>query len=125
MQKPYLPPLKALQYFLVAGQLSSFKLAAQELNVTQAAISQQMKLLEEYFGFLLFIRQTRSTVLSEQGRKLLPFIEQAFVKLRAGIKHLLGDPNPTILRISAINSFTSIWLLPRRGDQTFKNYIQR
>jgi LysR family glycine cleavage system transcriptional activator len=70
MQKSYLPPLKSLQYFLVAAQLSSLKLAARELNVTQAAISQQMKLLEEYFGFVSFIRQTRSTVLSEQGRKL-------------------------------------------------------
>jgi LysR family glycine cleavage system transcriptional activator len=113
MQKSYLPPLKSLQYFLVAAQLSSFKLAAQELNVTQAAISQQMKSLEEYFGFVLFIRQTRSTVLNEQGRKLLPFIEQAFELLLAGVKHVSGDPNPTILRISAINSFTSIWLLPR------------
>jgi LysR family glycine cleavage system transcriptional activator len=113
MQKSYLPPLKSLQYFLVAAQLSSFKLAAQELNVTQGAISQQIKLLEEYFGFLLFIRQTRSIVLSEQGRNLLPFVEQAFELLRGGIKHLSGDPNPTILRISAINSFTSIWLLPR------------
>ncbi|MGK0268928.1 MAG: LysR family glycine cleavage system transcriptional activator, partial [Paraglaciecola sp.] len=109
MQKSYLPPLKSLQYFLVAAQLSSFKLAAQELNVTQAAISQQMKSLEEYFGFVLFIRQTRSTVLNEQGRKLLPFIEQAFELLLAGVKHVSGDPNPTILRISAINSFTSIW----------------
>jgi LysR family glycine cleavage system transcriptional activator len=113
MQKSYLPPLKSLHYFLVAGQLSSFKLAAQALNVTQAAISQQIKLLEGYFGFVLFIRQTRSTVLSKHGHTLLPFIEQAFERLHAGIKHLSGDPNPTILRISAINSFTSIWLLPR------------
>jgi LysR family glycine cleavage system transcriptional activator len=72
-----------------------------------------MKLLEEYFGFALFIRETRRTVLSEHGRILLPFIEQAFELLHAGVRHLSGDPNPTILRISAINSFTSIWLLPR------------
>ncbi|MFT6268651.1 MAG: LysR family glycine cleavage system transcriptional activator [Alphaproteobacteria bacterium] len=113
MQKSYLPPLKALHYFLVAAQRSSFKLAAQELNVTQAAISQQIKVLEAYFGFPLFIRLTRQTMLSEQGRKLLPFIDQGFAQLYAGVKQLSGDLNATILRISAINSFTSIWILPR------------
>lgn len=113
MNKSYLPPLKALQYFLVAAQLSSFKMASQQLNVTQAAISQQIKILEEYFGFALFIRKTRQTQLSDKGRQLLPFVEQAFACLHQGVQLLSGDPNPKILRISAINSFTSICLLPR------------
>jgi len=113
MNKTYLPPLKALHYFLIAGQLSSFKLASVQLNVTQAAISQQIKLLEAYFGFALFVRKTRQTQLSEKGRTLLPFIEQGFMSLQEGIQRLSGDRQPAILRISAINSFTSIWLLPR------------
>lgn len=113
MKKSYLPPLKSLHYFLLAAQLSSFKLAAAKLNVTQAAISQQIKLLETYFGFPLFIRNTRQTKLSDKGRKLLPFIEKGFATLQEGVQQFSNDPNPKILRISAINSFTSIWLLPR------------
>ena len=113
MSKSYLPPLKATQYFLVAAQLSSFKLAAQELNVTQAAISQQIRLLESYFGFPLFIRKTRQVLLTEKGRILQPFIEGGFAQIHAGVRQLAGDPKPTILRISTIHSFTSIWLLPR------------
>ena len=113
MSKPYFPPLKSLHYFLVAAQLSSFKLAAIQLHVTQAAISQQIKLLEDYFDFSLFVRKTRQVHLSEKGRQLLPFIEKGFAHLHEGIKQLSGDPKPNILRISAINSFTSIWLLPR------------
>lgn len=113
MVKSYLPPLKALQYFLAAAKLSSFKLAALELNVTQAAISQQIKILEDYFGFTLFIRKTRHTILNDQGKRLFPFIERGFGQLQEGVKMLSGDPKPNILRLSTINSFTSIWLLPQ------------
>jgi len=111
--KPYLPPLKSLQFFMVAGQLNSFKLAAQQLNVTQAAVSQQIKLLEEHLDLVLFERSNKQTRLTASGNKLLPFIEQGFGSLQAGVKAVSGDANPHILRISAIHSFTSLWLLPR------------
>lgn len=117
--KSYLPPLKSLQFFMVAGQLNSFKLAAQQLNVTQAAVSQQIKLLEEHLDLVLFERSNRQTRLTASGNKLLPFVEQGFGNLQDGVRAVSGDTNPHILRISAIHSFTSLWLLPRL--QNFQN----
>lgn len=112
----YLPPLKSLQYFAIAGQCQSFKLAAQQLHVTQAAVSQQIKLLEEYFQFPLFDRSGRRTVLTEQGLRLLPYITKGFEELTQGVKAVSGDPKPEVLRISTLHSFTSLWLIPRLQD---------
>lgn len=111
--KHYLPPLKSLHVFMVAGQLRSFKLAAEQLNVTQAAVSQQIKLLENQLDMQLFERNNRRTVLTNNGKKLLPFIEKGVTSFSEGIQAISDDSQPNILRISAIHSFTSIWLMPR------------
>lgn len=109
----YLPPLKSLQFFCVAGQLQSFKKAAERLNVTQAAVSQQIRQLEAYLGTQLFERSARQTRLTEVGRRMLPSIERGFEELTHGVMSVKGDPRPDILRISTLHSFTSLWLLPR------------
>ena len=115
----YLPPLKSLQVFLVAGQSKNFKQAAEQLNVTQAAVSQQIRLLEENLQSKLFERTNKQTTLTEKGRKLLPFIQRAFEELSSGIQVVTGDPNPQVLRISTVHSFSSLWLIPRL--QEFQN----
>ena len=109
----YLPPLKSLQYFLVAGQSKNFKQAAEQLHVTQAAVSQQIRLLEENLQSKLFERSNKQTMLTEKGRQLLPFMQRAFEELSSGIQIVTGDQNPQILRISTVHSFTSLWLIPR------------
>ena len=109
----YLPPLKSLQFFLVAGQSKNFKQAAEQLNVTQAAVSQQIRLLEENLQAKLFERTNKKTMLTEKGRKLLPFMQRGFEELSSGIQVVTGDPNPQILRISTVHSFCSLWLVPR------------
>jgi len=109
----YLPPLKSLQFFLVAGQSKNFKQAAEQLNVTQAAVSQQIRLLEENLQSKLFERTNKQTTLTEKGRMLLPFTQRAFEELTTGIQVVTGDPNPQILRISTVHSFCSLWLIPR------------
>jgi len=109
----YLPPLKSLQYFLVAGQSKNFKHAAEQLHVTQAAISQQIRLLEENLQSKLFERSNKQTMLTEKGRQLLPFMQRAFEELSTGIQNVTGDQNPQVLRISTVHSFTSLWLIPR------------
>jgi len=109
----HLPPLKSLQYFLVAGQSKNFKQAAEQLNVTQAAVSQQIRLLEENLQSKLFERTNKQTMLTEIGRKLLPFMQRAFEELSSGIQVVTGDPNPQVLRISTVHSFCSLWLIPR------------
>ena len=109
----YLPPLKSLQVFLVAGESKNFKQAAEQLNVTQAAVSQQIRLLEENLQSKLFERSNKQTMLTEKGRKLLPFIQRAFEELSSGVNVVSGDQNPQVLRISTVHSFSSLWLIPR------------
>lgn len=108
-----LPPLKSLQVFLVAGESKNFKQAAQQLNVTQAAVSQQIRLLEENLQSKLFERTNKQTMLTEKGRKLLPFIQRAFEELSSGVQVVTDDQNPQVLRISTVHSFSSLWLIPR------------
>lgn len=109
----YLPPFKSLHFFCVAGQNQSFKKAAIELNVTQAAVSQQIRLLEEHLKLSLFDRSNKQTRLTEAGRRMLPFMQRGFDELRNGVQSVVGDPRPNVLRISTLHSFTSLWLIPR------------
>ena len=73
-----LPPLKSLQAFESAARHLSFTRAAQELNVTPGAISQQIRLLEEFLEIKLFNRLNRAIVLTEVGRLMLPMISKGF-----------------------------------------------
>ncbi|WP_199271688.1 LysR substrate-binding domain-containing protein [Paraglaciecola sp. L3A3] len=111
MQK--LPPLNSLRYFLVAGQTLSFKQAAEQLFVTQAAISQHIKTLESYLGMQLFVRGTRQVQLTEQGKRLLPDIQAGFDSFSRGIKLLQQDNNPHVLNVTVVESLSTRWLVPR------------
>ena len=110
--KDVLPPLVALRAFEAAGRHLSFKNASEELNVTPAAISQQIKLLEGRLGVTLFVRQTRALELTEHGQKLLPKIREGFEAFRAGLGRIRPLEDQT-LRITAPPSFTTRWLIPR------------
>lgn len=108
-----LPPLKSLQFFAEAGRLLSFKKAAESLNVTQAAISQQIRQLEERLGQKLFERSARTVQLTDAGRRMLPLILRGFEALSDGVDTIQGDPRSDVLRISTLHSFSSSWLIPR------------
>lgn len=105
-----IPQLTSLRAFEAAGRLQSFKAAAEELNVTPAAISHQVKALEDVLGTLLFHRITRSLALTDTGRAALPLVSEGFGKL-AEAMDLLGSKQP--LSVSVSPSFGSIWLVPR------------
>jgi len=107
-----LPPLKALQVFLAAAKHNSFKVAAEELYVSQAAISQQIRLLEAHFDGKLFDRINNKTQLNAKGRLLYPFIEQAFEQINLGVAALAQEPNANELKITALHSVTSLILMP-------------
>jgi len=111
-----LPPLKALHVFLVAAQHHIFKQAAEQLHVSQAAVSQQIRLLEEYFQEVLFERNAKQTRLSSKGRLLFPYIEQAFEQISQGVYSVTQQPNPNSLNITATHSFTSLFLGTRLSD---------
>jgi LysR family glycine cleavage system transcriptional activator len=110
-----LPPLKALLAFRHAAEALSFKLAAERLHVTQAAISQQIKTLEQHLGLSLFRRLTREVELTPEGQQLLPFVSQAFATLEQGVAGLGQDLQPNRLTLSVLPSFASRWLVPRLG----------
>ncbi len=111
-----LPSLKALQAFRHAAETKSFKLAAEQLFVSQAAISQQIKTLEQQLGVTLFHRRTREVKLTSEGQQLLPYISKAFTSLEQGVSHLNDDPNPQQLTLSTLPSLASRWLVPRLGN---------
>ena len=108
-----LPPLKSLLYFKHAAELGSFKLAAEQLYVTQAAISQQIRSLETHLGCVLFERHTRKICLTAKGKLLLPHIRKAFEHLHHGVQVIEEDPQPAGLNLSVLPSFATCWLLPR------------
>lgn len=111
-----LPSLKALQAFRHAAEMKSFKLAAEQLYVSQAAISQQIKTLEQQLEVTLFHRLTRDIELTREGQQLLPYVSKAFHNLEQGIDRLNDDPAPQQLTLSTLPSFASRWLVPRLGN---------
>ena len=112
MNQP-LPSLNSLRAFEAAARHLSFKLAADELNVTPAAVSHQVKALEETLGVKLFRRQTRSIKLTNAGRAALPLIAEGFDKLFEGVTVLREHSQNDLLTVSVSPSFGSIWLVPR------------
>lgn len=111
-----LPPLKSLWYFKHAAKLGSFKLAAEQLFVSQAAVSQQIRLLEQQLGCALFTRHTRYVELTRQGEQLLPHVLKGFDHLHTGVQSLSQDSHPNTLNLSVLPSFASGWLLGRISD---------
>jgi LysR family glycine cleavage system transcriptional activator len=108
-----LPPLGALRAFEAAARHLSFTRAAAELHVTQAAISHQIRLLEEAVGLRLFVRLNRSLRLTDEGRALLPFVRDGFAQLRAGVDRLRAAGRSGVLTLTAPPSFAASWLVPR------------
>ncbi len=110
-----LPSLNWLRAFEAAARHTSFAEAAKELNVTPAAISQQVKQLEEWLGTALFTRQPRSLTLTDAGLGYLPIVRQAFDHLAAGTQDLFGSGRGSPVSVRVSTSLTYIWLVPRLG----------
>ena len=108
-----LPPLNSLKCFEAAGRLLSFTDAANELNVTQAAISHQIKVIEEYLGVSLFDRYPRKLALTEQGKALLPEVTEAFDRVSAVIGTLGEEHYSRTINVRLGPSFAARWLSPR------------
>ena len=109
------PPLGTLRSFRAAAHCLSFTVAADELNVTQAAISHQIKSLEEFLQLSLFIRGNRSLTLSEAGSRLLPYVDQMFNLLEQGLQQVRTTCSDSSLTVTLLPSFASRWLVPRLG----------
>jgi LysR family transcriptional regulator, glycine cleavage system transcriptional activator len=108
-----LPSLNGLRAFEAAARHLSFTHAASELNVTQTAISHQIRRLEEELGIRLFIRKNRALALTPQARDYLPGVRAAFNDLRLATDRLLRKDDDNVLTVSTLASLAAKWLLPR------------
>lgn len=108
-----LPPLNSLRAFEVAARHLSFSLAAAELNVTQSAISRQIKGLEDFLGVPLFRRLPRSLELTEQGQRFAGPLHEGFVQLQRATELVLDDKRLATLNINVLPTLAMKWLIPR------------
>jgi LysR family glycine cleavage system transcriptional activator len=108
-----LPPFNALRLFEAAARHLSFKRAAQEFHITQAAVSHQIKGLEEYLGVELFRRSGRGVELTVAARECLPKLRESFGMLAAAVEVLREKNEEGELQITAPPVFAARWLLPR------------
>jgi len=108
-----LPPLNALKAFEAAARHLSVKKAAVELNVTPAAVSHQIRALEEYLGIQLFHRYNRALELTDAARVSLPKMREGFDCLAQAVERLRTHHSPGMLTVSAAPSFAGRWLMPR------------
>jgi LysR family transcriptional regulator, glycine cleavage system transcriptional activator len=115
--KRQLPPLNALRAFEVAGRLGSFKKAAAELHVTHGAVSQQVRLLEEWFGTSLFERHNRRVTLTPAAKAYLAEIGPMFEQLsQATARYGHTETVCQTLAVNAPATFTLRWLVPRLAN---------
>src|ERR1700684_2543800 len=108
-----LPSLNGLRAFECSARLMSFTHAAAELNVTQTAISHQIRRLEDQLGLKLFIRQNRTLALTREAEDYLPSIRSAFDDLRRPTERLRRAGNDGRLTVSTTASLATKWLVSR------------
>ncbi|HYG85836.1 MAG TPA: transcriptional regulator GcvA [Azospirillum sp.] len=110
-----LPPLNALRAFEAAARHLSFTKAADELHVTQAAVSHQIKALEEWLGIPLFRRVNRGLILTDAGQAYLPPLREALDTMANATDRLFRKDSAGALTISTMPSFAAKWLVLRLG----------
>lgn len=118
MVRRTLPPLTTLRAFEAAARLLSFKAAAEELRVTQSAISHQVASLERNLGTPLFLRLPGRVELSEEGAVYFPVVQDALDRIALTTDHIRQTNTPTSLTVQVYVTVAVRWLIPRL--QTFK-----
>src|SRR5215475_9805191 len=108
-----LPPLNGLKAFEAAARSESFTRAANELNVTQGAVSHQVKALENILGLKLFHRERQRLMLTETGRNYLAVIRDALDRIAVGTERLMQRQESGVLTVSTSPDFAAKWLVNR------------
>lgn len=113
MNQKILPPLNWLRAFEVSARYLNFTHAAQELCLTQGAVSQQIRLLEDHLGIALFKRLPRGLSLTAEGQSYLPVVQDAISRLAAATGELINKDAHTPIKIRGSLSFFVHWLVPK------------
>ncbi|NNC98640.1 MAG: transcriptional regulator GcvA [Gammaproteobacteria bacterium] len=108
-----LPSLNALRVFEAAARHLSFKAAARELNVSQSAVSHQIKALEQTLEITLFARKPRAVELTRRGKLYYPILRNAFDSIAQATEMILDETSKSVMTIQVYSTFTIRWLLPR------------
>ena len=108
-----LPPLNALRTFEAAARHLNFTVAAEELHVTAAAVSHQIRSLEDHLGVELFRRSGRSLALTKAGLVLVPDIQHAFGRIQSATREVRSAEGAGALTVAVPPSFAAKWLIPR------------
>jgi LysR family glycine cleavage system transcriptional activator len=117
LSRTLIPDLMVLQAFESAARHGNFTRAATELNLTQSAVSRQVKTLEQQLGVLLFERVRQRAVLSDAGRQLLPSVQRLLAQSEEMVlRARAGADGRTVLSIATLPTFGSRWLMPRLRD---------
>ena len=111
-----LPPLNALRAFSAVAETGSYTLAADRLNVTQAAVSQQVKALEKYLGVALVARLGRSIELTGTGARLARELDIGFEIIGRSVEHLSEDASNRPVQVTMSPAFAVEWLMPRMAE---------
>lgn len=111
-----LPPLSALRAFSAFSQTGNVTLAGSALNVSHAAISQQLRALEAHLGVTLLDRSSRALSLTVEGKQLARALDLGFGAIGAAVQELKGADAHRPLHISCTSSFAAAWLMPRLPD---------
>jgi LysR family glycine cleavage system transcriptional activator len=116
------PPLNPIRVFETAARLMSFTAAAEELNVSQVAVSRQIKVLEDYLGTPLFLRSHRSVRLTEDGARIFPAVNRALDDINHAVSTISTRGERNALTIQTHTTFGQRWLIPRlfRFHEQFK-----
>jgi LysR family glycine cleavage system transcriptional activator len=109
------PPLQAVRVFEAVARHGNFTRAAAELNMTQSAVSYQVKLLEDFVGAPLFERLARGVALSDKGRALAPVVARALADIAQSFRTVRGEAD-NLLTITTMETFANNWLAPRIGS---------
>jgi len=111
----HLPPLNALKAFEAAARHESFTRAADELHVTQGAVSHQVKALETELGIKLFTRERQHLLITEAGREYLAVVRDALDRIAMGTERLVKRQGSGVLTVSTSPDFAAKWLVHRLG----------
>ncbi len=109
-------PLNGLRAFEAAARHLSFTRAAEELFVSQAAVSHQIKLLEERLGVALFRRHSKGVALTDEAMLLAPALEEAFDRIATLLERVQSDETQEVVTVGAVGTFAVGWLMPRAPD---------
>src|SRR4051812_24454628 len=108
-----LPPMHALGAFVAAARCGSLSRAAEELSVTQSAITHRIQALERWAGHKLLLRLARGVELTPKGARILEGVTAALNVLETSARDLPRPARRSVLRVSALPSFAAHWLIPR------------